>query len=203
MSHACSRGPTPPMTPPSSPGRAPSQSASPPTLPSIRRRRLWSPPMRRRSPTSRSRSNASSTKPRLVQLPRRLSPDAATVSNFRPPSRSRRSSHRTHHDSRPPSAAPLRKDDADAPGRSQRRNPSPTASSSAPSTETTTPPRTPPDARRLLSVLTRPPQTRHCNRGSRSVASTLMSSARKRAQARPPSPADVDKINRKLRALAL
>ena len=211
MSHACGRCPAPPMTPPSSPGRAPSRSASPPTLPSRRRRRLWSPPMRHRSPSKTSRSSASSTAPRIVQLPRRLSPDAATTSGhrlppatvFRPPSRSRRSGHRTHHDSRPPSTAPLRSDDVDAPGRHRRRNPSPTASSSAPSTEAATPPRTPPDARRLLSVLTRPPQTRPCNRGSRSVASTLLSSARKRAQARPPSPTDVDRINRKLRALAL
>ena len=203
MCAASSRCPALPVTPPSSPSRAPFRSESPPMLPSRRRRRLWSPPMRRRSPATRSRSSASSTVPRIVQLPRRLSPDAATASDFRPPSRSRRSGHRSHHDSRPPSTISRPKGDADVRGRLQRRSPSPTASSSAPSARTPTPPETPPAGRRLLSVLTRPPQTQRCNRGSRSVASNILSSARKRAQARPPSPTDVNRINRKLRALAL
>ena len=58
-------------------------------------------------------------------------------------------------------------------------------------------------ARRLQSVLQRPPRTQHGNRGSCSVASTMLTSARKRAQARAPTPMDIRRINRKLRALVL
>ena len=203
MCATASRGPAPPVTPPSSPSKTHFRSQSPPILPSMRRRRLWSPPMRRRSPTTRSRSSASSTAPRLVQLPRRLSPDAAAVSHFRPPSRSRRTGHRSHHDSRPPSTTSRPRDDADALGSTRRRIPSPSRSSSPKPAPTATPPDTPPAGRRLQSALTRPPQTQRGNRGSRSTASSILSSARKRAQARPPSPADVDRINRKLRAIAL
>ena len=196
------RCPAPPVTPPSSPGRTSSRSPSPPILPSVRRRRLWSPPMRRRSPTTsqRSRSSAaSSTAPRLVHRPRPPSPDAADALDFRPPSRSRRLGHRSHHDSRPPSKTSRPSDNEDAQERLRRRSPSPSPSTAP----TTGPPQTPPSDRRLQSVLQRPPRTQHGNRGSRSVASTILSSARKRAQARPPTPTDIRRINRKLRALAL
>ena len=198
MCSQAGRCPAPPVTPPSSPDRM-ARSPSPPILPSIRRRRLWSPPMRRRSPVkSRSRSSASSTAPRLVRRPRPPSPDAADALDFRPPSRSRRLGHRSHHDSRPPSKTSLQNDAADARGRLQRRTPSP-----SPSTASSSPPQTPPPDKRLQSVLRLPPQTRHGNRGSRFVASTMMSTARKRAQASPPTTTDVMRINRKLRALAL
>ena len=199
MCSQAGRCPAPPVTPPSSPDRM-ARSPSPPILPSIRRRRLWSPPMRRRSPKkSRSRSSAaSSTAPQLVRRPRPPSPDAADALDFRPPSRSRRLGHRSHHDSRPPSKTSLPNDVGDVRGRLQRRSPSP-----SPSTATSSPPQTPPPDHRLQSVLQRPPRTRHGNRGSRFVASTMMSSARKRAQASPPTTTDVMRINRKLRALAL
>ena len=190
-----------PMTPPSSPDRKSSRSPSPPILPSVRRRRLWSPPMRRRrSPTTseRSRSSASSTAPRLVHHPRPPSPGAESTPDFRPPSRSRRQGHRSHHDSRPPSKTSPQSGAEDVRGRLQRRCPSP-----SPSTASTSPSRTPPRNERLQSALRQPPRTLHGNRGSRFVASTLLSSARKRAQASPPSTTDVERINRKLRALAL
>ena len=194
------RCPAPPVTPPSSPSLASSRSPSPPIIPSTRRRRLWSPPMRRRSPTtSRSRSSASSTAPRLVRLPHRPSPDAADALDFRPPSRSRRLGHRSHHDSRPPSTTSCPSDDEDVQERLQRRSPSPSPSRAP----TPSPPQTPPAARRLQSVLQRPPRTQHGSRGSSCVASSLLSAARKRAQARPPTPTDIRRINRKLRALAL
>ena len=201
MYSQASRCPAPPVTPPSSPGPASSRSLSPPIPPSVRRRRLRSPPMRRRSPTTsrRSRSSASSTAPRLVHRPRHPSPDAADALDFRPPSRSRRLGHRSHHDSRPPSRTSRPNDVEDARERLQRRNPSPSPST----TPTTSPPQTPPSDRRLQSVLQRPPRTQHGNRGSRSVALTILSSARKRAQASPPTPTDILRINRKLRALAL
>ena len=197
---AASRCPAPPVTPPSSPGRTSSRSPSPPILPLVRRRRLWSPPMRQQLPTTSqwSRSSASSTAPRLVHRPRHPSPDAADALDFRPPSRSRRLGHRSHHDSRPPSKTSHPSDDEDARERLQRRSPSP-----SPSTTTSSPPQTPPPDRRLQSVLQQPPRTQHGNRGSRSVASTILSSARKRAQASPPTPMDILRINRKLRALAL
>ena len=201
MCSQAGRCPAPPVTPPSSPGPTSSRSPSPPIIPSTRRRRLWSPPMRRRSPTTsrRSRSSASSTAPRLVHRPHRPSPDAADALDFRPPSRSRRLGHRSHHDSRPPSTTSRPSDGEDGPERNQRRSPSPSPSfAPAPS-----PPETPPAARRLQSVLQRPPRTQHGNRGSRSVASTILTSARKRAQARPPTLTDIRRINRKLRALAL
>ena len=197
---AASRCPAPPVTPPSSPDRKSPRSPSPPILPSVRRRRLWSPPMRRRSPTTsrRSRSSASSTAPRLVHHPRPPSPDAADTLDFRPPSRSRRQGHRSHHDSRPPSRMSPQSDEEVVRGRLQRRSPSP-----SPSTASSSPPRTPPQSERLQSVLRRPPRTLHGNRGSRFVASTMVSSARKRAQASPPTTTDIARINRKLRALAL
>ena len=192
------RCPALPVTPPSSPGLASSRSPSPPALPSVRRRRLWSPPMRRKSRTaSLSRSSATSTTPRHAHRPR--SSDAAVDHGTRPPSRSRRLGHRSHHDSRPPSTTSCPSDDEDDLGRNQRRSPSPSPSYAP----TPSPPETPPAARRLQSVLQRPPRTQHGNRGSRSVASSLLSSARKRAQARPPTPTDMRRINRKLRALAL
>ena len=193
-------GPAPPVTPPLSPSLASSRSPSPPALPSVRRRRLWSPPMRRRSPTtSRSRLSAASTAPRPAHRPRPQSSDAADVPGIRPLSRSRRLGHRSHHDSRPPSKTSCPSDDEVAPGRGRRRSPSPSPSS----TPSPSPPLTPPAGRRLQSVLQRPPKTQHGNRGSRSVASTILTSARKRAQARPPTPTDIRRINRKLRALAL
>ena len=197
---AASRCPQPTMMPPSSPDRKSTRSPSPPILPSVRRRRLWSPPMRRRrSPTtSRSRSSASSTAPRLVHHPRPPSPGAESTPDFRPPSRSRRQGHRSHHDSRPPSKTSPQSGAEDVRGRLQRRCPSP-----SPSTASTSPSQTPPRNERLQSVLRQPPRTLHGNRGSRFVASTLLSSARKRAQASPPSTTDVERINRKLRALAL
>ena len=197
---AASRCPPPTMTPPSSPDRKSTRSPSPPILPSVRRRRLWSPPMRRRSPTTsrRSRSSASSTAPRLVHHPRPPSPDAASTLDFRPPSRSRRQGHRSHHDSRPPSKTSPQNDVEVVRGRLQRRSPSPSPSTASPS-----PSRTPPRNERLQSVLRRPPRTLHGNRGSRFVASTMVSSARKRAQASPPTTTDIARINRKLRALAL
>ena len=200
MCAQASRCPAPTVTPPSSPSLASSQSPSPPILPTVRRRRLWSPPMRRRSPTtSPSRSSAMSTAPRRGSLPRPRSSDAADITRIRLPARSRRLGHQSHHDSRPPSTTSCPSDDEDGPGRSLRRSPSPSPSfAPAPS-----PPETPPAARRLQSVLQRPPRTQHGNRGSRSVASSLLSSARKRAQARPPTPTDMRRINRKLRALAL
>ena len=200
MCSAASRCPAPPMTPPSSPDRKSTRSPSPPILPSVRRRRLWSPPMRRRrSPvTSRSKSSASSTAPRLVHHPRPPSPGAESTPDFRPPSRSRRQGHRSHHDSRPPSKTSPQSGAEDVRGRLQRRCPSP-----SPSTASTSPSRTPPRNERLQSVLRRPPRTLHGNRGSRFVASTMLSSARKRAQASPPTSTDIIRINRKLRALAL
>ena len=202
MHSAASRCPAPPVTPPSS------RSPSPPIIPSTRRRRLWSPPMRRRSPTtSRSRSSASSTAPRLAHRPPRPSPDAADVADFRPPSRSQRQGHRSHHDSRPPSTTSRQRDAEVVRGRPRRQSPSPSPSpspSASPSSaRTQSPPMTPPAARRLQSVLQRPPRTQHGNRGSTSVASSLLSSARKRAQARPPTPTDIRRVNRKLCALAL
>ena len=198
---AASRCPPPPMTPPSPPDRKWTRSPSPPILPSVRRRRLWSPPMRRRSPakSQRSRSSAaSSTAPRLVRRPRPPSPDAADALDFRPPSRSRRLGHRSHHDSRPPSKTSLPNDVGDDRGRLQRRSPSP-----SPSTATSSPPQTPPPDGRLQSVLLRPPRTRHGNCGSRFVALTILSTTQKRAQASPPTTTDIMRINRKLRALAL
>ena len=205
---AASRCPQPSVTPPPSPDRKSTRSPSPPILPSVRRRRLWSPPMRRRrSPTTsgRSRSSASSTAPRLVHHPRPPSPDAASTLDFRPPSRSRRQGHRSHHDSRPPSRTSPQSDEEVVRGRLQRRcpSPSPSTASPSPSTASTSPSRTPPRNERLQSALRQPPRTLHGNRGSRFVASTLLSSARKRAQASPPSTTDVERINRKLRALAL
>ena len=201
MCSQAGRCPAPPVTPPSSPSLASSQSPSPPIIPLTRRRRLWSPPMRRRSPTTsqRSRSSALLTAPRLVHCPHHPSPDAADALDFRPPSRSRRLGHRSHHNSRPPSTSLCPSDDEDDLGRNQRRSPSPSPSYAP----TPSPPETPPAARRLQSVLQRPPRTQHGNRGSRSVASTILTSVRKRAQARPPTPTDVCRINRKLRALAL
>ena len=187
--------PAPPVTPPSSPGLTSSQSPSPPILPSVRRRRLWSPPMRR---NCRSRSNATSTTPRLDHRPRPRSSDAASDQG-RPPSRSRRLRHRSHHDSRPPSTTSGPSGDVADPESIRRRSPSPRPLS----TSTPSPPQTPPTGRRLNSVLQRPPRTQHGNRGSRSVASTILTSARKRAQARPRTPTDIRRINRKLRALAL
>ena len=177
---AAGRCPPPPVTPPSSPDRKSTRSPSPPILPSVRRRRLWSPPMRRRrSPaTSRSRSSASSTAPRLVHHPRPPSPGAESTPDFRPPSRSRRLGHRSHHDSRPPSKTSPRSGAEDVRGRLQRRCPSP-----SPSTVSTSPSRTPPRIERLQSALRQPPRTLHGNRGSCFVASTLLSSARRRAQA--------------------
>ena len=200
MCSQAGRCPAPPVTPPSSPDRKSTRSPSPPILPSVRRRRLWSPPMRRRrSPaTSRSKSSASSTAPRLVHHPRPPSPGAESTPDFRPPSRSRRQGHRSHHDSRPPSKTSPQNDVEVVRGRLQRRSPSP-----SPSTASSSPPRTPPQSERLQSVLRRPPRTLHGNRGSRFVASTMMSSARKRAQASPPTSTDIIRINRKLRALAL
>ena len=204
---AAGRCPPPPVTPPSSPDRKSTRSPSPPILPSVRRRRLWSPPMRRRSPTTsrNSRSSASSTAPRLVHPPRLPSPDAADTLDFRPPSRSRRQGHRSHHDSRPPSRTSPQSDEEVVRGRLQRRSPSPSPSSAStsPSIASPSPPRTPHQSERLQSVLRRPPRTPHGNRGSRFVASTMLSSARKRAQASLPSTTDIARINRKLRALAL
>ena len=49
----------------------------------------------------------------------------------------------------------------------------------------------------------RPPMTRSGNRGSCSVASMIVAAARKRAQPRPPTPEDIQRVNRKLRALVL
>ena len=187
------RCPAPPVTPPSSPGLASSRSPSPPTLPSVRRRRLWSPPMRR---GCRSRLNATSTTPRQNHCPRPRSSDAAGDQE-RPLSCSRRLGHRSHHNLRPPSTTSCPSGNEDGPGSTRRRSPSPRPLS------TSSPPQTPPSGRRLNSVLQRPPRTQHGNRGSRSVASTILSSARKRAQARPPTPDDIRQINRKLRALAL
>ena len=189
------RCPAPPVTPPSSPGLASSRSPSPPALPSVRRRRLWSPPMR---PSCRSRSNATSATPRHDHRPRPRSSDAAVV-QARPPSRSRRLGHRSHHDLRPLLTTSGPSGDVANPESIRRRSPSPRPLS----TSTPSPPQTPPTGRRLNSVLQRPPRTQHGNRGSRSVASTIMSSARKRAQTRPPTPTDIRRINRKLRALAL
>ena len=197
---AAGRCPPPPVTPPSSPDRKSTRSPSPPILPSVRRRRLWSPPMRRRSPTTsrRSRSSASSTAPRLVHHPRPPSPGAESTPDFRPPSRSRRHGHRSHHNSRPPSKTSPQSGAEDVRGRLQRRCPSP-----SPSTASTSPSRTPPRNERLQSVRHQPPRTLHGNRGSRFVASTMLSSARKRAQASPPTTTDIARVNRKLRALAL
>ena len=202
------RCPAPPVTPPSSPDRMWPRSPSPPILPSIRRRRLWSPPMRRRrslTKSERSKSSASSTAPRLVHHPRPPSPGAESTPDFRPPSRSRRQGHRSHHDSRPPSKTSPQSGAEDVRGRLQRRcpSPSPSAASTSPSTASTSPSRTPPRNERLQSALRQPPRTLHGNRGSRFVASTILSSARKRAQASPPSTTDIARINRKLRALAL
>ena len=193
-------GPAPPVTPPSSPSPASSRSPPPPTLPTVRRRRLWSPPMRRKSPTtSPSRSSATLTAPRHAPLHRHRSSDNADVTRIRPPSRSRRLGHRSHHDSRPPSTTSCPSDDEADPESTRRRSPSPRPSS----TPAPSPPRTPPTDRRLQSVLQRPPRTQHGNRGSRSVALTFLTSARKRAQARPQTPTDIRRINRRLRALAL
>ena len=204
MHHAAGRRSASPVMPPSPPSPASSRSPSPPIISSARRRRLWSPPMRSRSTaTSGSRSSASSMAPRPVRPPSRPSPDAADRLDFRPPSRSRRLGHRSHHDSRPPSTPPRRSDAEGGQGRPRRQSPSPTPSPSPSSAHSPSPPSTPPAARRLQSVLQRPPRTQHGNRGSTSVASSLLSSARKRAQARPPTPTDILRIDRKLRALAL
>ena len=135
--------PAPPVTPPSSPSLASSRSPSPPILPTVRRRRLWSPPMRRKSlTTSRSRSSASSTAPQLVHRPRPLSSNAVDAQGIRPPSRSRRLGHRSHHDSRPPSKTSCPSDGEADRGRLQHRSPSPSPSS----TPTPSPPQTPPIA---------------------------------------------------------
>ena len=49
----------------------------------------------------------------------------------------------------------------------------------------------------------RPPPTRRGNLALRCVASTMLASARKRIQPRPPTPEDIRRVNRKLRSLAI
>ena len=198
MQTTCSRAdcsPAPPVTPPSSPSLASSWSPSPPILPAVQRRRLRSPSIHRRAPTtSRSKLSASSTAPRLVHRLRPLSSDPAGAQGIRPPSRSRRLGHRSHHDLRPLSKTSCPSDGEADRGRLLRRSLSPSPSSTTPS---------PPAARRPQYVLQRPLRTQHCDRGSRPVASTILTSTRSRAQARPPTPMNIMRINRKLRALAL
>ena len=48
-----------------------------------------------------------------------------------------------------------------------------------------------------------PPPTRHGSRASRCVASTMVASARKRVQPRPPTPDDIRRVTRKLQSLAI
>ena len=191
-----SRSPSSGVTPLPLPSLASSRSPSPPKMTPLGRRRLWSPPPRRKtSPTdspSRERTAAHLTTPRHASLPR-LQSSVAAITRTRLPSRSRRLGHRTHHDSCPPATTPISSDDEDVQGRRQRRDRTPTPSSPP----TPSPPQTPSPVRQRLPV------THSGNRGSLSVASTMMASARKRAQARPPTPEDIQRVNRKLRALAL
>ena len=192
MQTTCSQAdcsPAPPVTPPSSPSLASSQS------PTVRRRRLWNPPMRREAPTtSRSKLSASSTAPRLVRRLRPLSSNPAGAQGIRPLSRSRRLGHRSHHNLRPLSKTSCPSDGEADRGRLLRRSLSPSPSSTTPN---------PHAARRPQYVLQRPLRTQPCDRGSRPVASTILTSTRSRAQARPPTTTVILRIDRKLRALAL
>ena len=198
-----SRSPSSSLMPLSSTSLASSRSPSPPKMTPLGRRQLWSPPQRRKtSPTdspSKARTAARSTTPRQASLPR-LQLSVAAITRVRLPSQSRRLGHRTQHDSRPPATTPVSSDDENARERRQRRDRTPTPSSALrppSSPPTPSPPQTPSPVRH------HPPVTRSGNRGSRSVASTLVASARKRVQARPLTPDNIQRVNRKLSALAL
>ena len=160
-------------------------SQAPPRLAPRRQRRLWSPLPRFKMPPNSS--NAPSTRPsspksslslaarRSPQQPLRLRSVIAEPSPLRSCSPG---IQRSHHSLRPPLP-----------------HQSPDAVEDLGSVQhpwTTGTPRQ-----------RRPPPTCHGSLLCCSIASTIMSSARKRAQPRPPTPEDVERINRRLSKLSV
>ena len=189
---------TPGRRPPSVTRRnplSPESSPSPPRILLLGRRRLWSPPPRKRTPPTTpkplSRLNARSSIPKAAGAQRLQSVVCHVEQRRRHPLRSRLSGHRSHHDSRPP--ANESSEDEDARESDQRpRKTSPTRLMSVLS-----PPSTPRPRRQ------RPPPTQGGNHGSRFVASTIVATARKKVCPRPPTPKDIERVNFRLRKLAL
>ena len=188
---------TPGRRPPSVTRRhplSPESSPSPPRIMPLGRRRLWSPPPRKRTPPTTpeppSRSNARSAIPKAAAAQRLQSVVCPAERRRQHPLRSRLSGHRSHHDSRPP--ANESNEDVDARASDQHpRKTSPT---------------------RLKSVLEAPLTPRpHCqcppltqggNRGSRFVASTIVALARRRRCPEQPTPETIKRVNSRLRRLA-
>ena len=178
---------------PSSPASSPSPSPSRTTL--LGRRRLWSPPPRKRMSLkmSPSRSSARSTIPRSASQAHLQSVVVATVQHPQLPSRSCRFEHRSQFDSRPPATTPLSSGSEDDLASPRRRKKTPPPSSP--------PMLSPPPTPRLIRQ--RPPLTRSGNRGSRFVASTIVASARKKNRPKPPTLEEIERVNSRLHRLAL
>ena len=189
MSFTASRRSSSPVTRLRSPESSPSP--SPPRVTPLGRRRLWSPPPRKKAPETPSRSSARSSMPKAAVARRPRSVVATTAPHLRLPSPSRLSQHRSQHDSRPPA---IRSSvDAAVPGNAQpRRSQTPSRLKSVFS-----PPPTPRVNRQ------RPPPIKDGNRGSRSVASTILSERRRRCKSTPPTDNDIERVNSRLRRLAL
>ena len=187
-----SRRSSSPVTQRRSPGSSPSP--SPPRVTPLGRRRLWNPPPRPRTPTKDlSRSSARSAAPQHVYAACLPSAIVIAAPRPQPPRRNRRSAHRSHFNSCPPSTYSSSQSE-DGPGSVRLMPPK------------NMPPASPtvlrPHPTQSL-VHPRPPPTQHGSRMSRCVASTIVAAARKRVQPRPPTPEDIQRVNRKLRALAL
>ena len=179
---------------PPRPESSPSPSPSPPRIVPLWRRRLWSPPPRKRTPPTTSptpsRSNARSAIPKAAVNQRLRSVVKPAAQHLQLPSCSRLYEHRSHHDSRPPAY----KSSVDG---AVRANVLPQRSQTPTRLRTVlSPPSTPRFGRR-------PPLTQGCNRGSRSVASTLVAEALRKSQTRPPTGNEIERVNSRLRRLAL
>ena len=186
--------PPSPMTRRRPPSPESSPSPSPPRIVPLGRRRLWSPPPRKRTPPTTSptpsRSNARSAIPKAAVDQRLRSVVKPAAQHLQLQSRSRLYEHRSQHDSRPPAD----KSSVDVAARANvlpQRKQTPTRLRSVLS-----PPSTPRFGRR-------PPPTQGCNRGSRSVASTLVAEARRKSQTRPPTENEIERVNSRPRRLAL
>ena len=195
MSALPSRRSSSPVTRRRPPSPESSPSPSPPRITPLGRRRLWSPPPRKRTPPTApdmsSRLSARSSIPRAAVTQRLQSVVTPAARHLRLPSPSRLSEHRSQHNSRPP--ADQSSGDAAALGNVQpRRKRTPARLKSVLS-----PPPTPRIERQ------RPPPIRGGNRGSRSVASTIVSEARRKCRPRPPTENEIERVNSRLRRLAL
>ena len=181
-----------PVTRRRSPSPETSPSRSPPRIKPLGRRRLWSPPPRKRTPpTTPLRWSARSAIPKAAAAPHLRSVVAPVAQRLQLPSRSRRSEHRSQYDSRPPATSSSESVDVrgNVRGRPKTMPPS--------SPPVLSPPPTP------HLVRQRPPAARSGNRGSRLVTSTIVATAWKRARPRPPTPEDIQRVNQRLRNLVL